>query len=282
MQWYVGLHTFPLISLACISWFNASAHHALSCLCLKGNKLFQVKGQYNIEHEPRILRRQLVLVFLNVLGFTRFSFTLTDQGLNLIQALNYLEHSKTSDVLQLNATIDFSWEEAFSSVQLQNNSFITRFPTTPKTRELPLYRSIQTTAESCLRHLLPLLWVRIQGSAALLQDQLLMQGSAIAFPSAADGRAEVWIIVPTKPSWDRAGNRLQRQLCLASQAERTFRSYLAEQEYQATADVYDPADLSQLPHAEMPTFTVQVDAGALHYQFHRRSCQRWASLLEPV
>ena len=232
-------------------------------------------------------------MFLNVLGFTRFTFDPSAQGLNLIQALNYMERSLASDLLPVNATIDFSWEAKFSAgtVRPENNSFIEQFPGTQPGRELPLFRSIRTTAESCLRHLLPLLWVRIQGSAALLEDKLLMQGSATAFPS-ADGRAEIWIFVPSKPSWDRAGNRLQRQVCFAPQVEKMFQSYLdrlgrpaylgrrSRPSFQATVGAYDPADISVTSHDKRPTFELQLDHGSIHYQFHRRSCQRWASKLQ--
>eukprot|EP00045_Choanoeca_perplexa_P012863 m.142582 g.142582 ORF g.142582 m.142582 type:complete len:580 (-) comp16163_c0_seq2:2426-4165(-) len=245
---------------------------------IMGSNLFGVKGLFNVEKEPRILRRELTLFFLNVLGFTRFSFSASTQKLGLMDAVNYLEQTIAEDVLPVNATIDFAFESRFSDIVPANNSFIQQFAPTRSDKEFPLYRSIPTTAEACLRHLLPLLWVRIQGTADLLQDMKLMKGSAIAF-SAADNSAELWILVPSKASYDRAGNRLQRQRCFPADLEKPFRDYLAKQIYSAKVNVYNPADLSRLSGADMPVFQFQLDKGTVHYQFHRQSCQRWLAVL---
>ena len=158
-------------------------------------------------HTPRVLRRQFQLLILDLLGFTSYHVRVNGaqsnafaQRLDVEQAFNMLEGLADSDQVELEAMVDFTREPPYSlpDADTYGREWMNLLPT-PRSEPLGTF-SLPTTSGACLQHMYPLMWIRIVGSPALLDDPVATKLTSTRF-TRVDGQMEIWGMLEYKPPW---------------------------------------------------------------------------------
>jgi hypothetical protein len=232
---------------------------------------------FDIQKEAIVFRRLIAIAYLNMLGFTRFDVGSRSLNGNLTIAMLAVDRADPSIQLDLTARLDFSDTARWTSTngKRYNNSFMANFePSSP----LPLYRMLQTTLETCLRHTFPLIWVRIQCPKQLVADDRLRSMSNIVLMPTAE-EADLWVLVAPTGGWDAASYRFQKPKCTKPMLQTSFETYLARVPYTTTLTIHDVPALTNLMPSEREAVHVKLGDGSQQYQFHMRSCAKLDQVL---
>jgi hypothetical protein len=233
-----------------------------------------VKGVFKIQDQRIVFRRLIALAFLNLLGFTRFDVGNQMDG-NLTLAMVAVDQADPATSLNISARLDFSSTRWTTHSTLYNNSFMASFELGSP---LPLYRVLRTSLETCLRHIYPMLWVRIQGPRELAEDKRLRSLSNILLVPTAD-EADLWVLAPPSGGWDAVSYRFQTPSCTKGMLQNTFEDYLARAPYEATLTIYDIPAMTNLMPSQREAVYVRLGDGSRQYQFHMCTCAKLRQIL---
>jgi hypothetical protein len=161
---------------------------------------------------PLVLRRQLQLMILNLIGYTSFRVLhhqsaterdLRQPWLTVFEAFDALETAPQDGTrVELLAVVDHRRQPPLwlPPAEAYTSPWMDQLPLAPKSRQLSALKALPTTYANCLRYVYPLLWIRVVGGWNLMQDRFMRRITSTRFQR-TDGKLEAWSLLEYKPSW---------------------------------------------------------------------------------